>query len=446
MEIIIAGTGEVGGHAADVLSMAGHNVTVIDLDADRLQLLNDSLDLRTLTGHCAHYGVLEEAGVSACDLFIAATQSDEINMLSSFLAKAAGAKKTISRVHHTANFSLNRTAISTKLGIDDLICPEHATAMAIARQLRNPGTIALEEFGKGQIFMQRFPVSNGASAIGKDLCDVQLPHNTRLAIAECGDVVSLATAKTQVTEGDVVTLIGEVKTFDSARKLFNNDKEKRITIAIMGQSSTAVWLGRALKSRLFSVRIFVEDRERAEELAEKLPHVTIIEGDPTDTAVFAEEHLEAVDVFIAVTEDDEHNILGCAQAKTLGVGKSIVVVQRTKYLHLFKNVGIDHAFSPRQVAVSAIEHLIDVGPVRSVAMFDDSVAEVYEVHPSDRASIIEKDLRTIKLPSRSMIAAIRRGDRVYVPGAEDQIVSGDTVLVIGPHGINEKLLKLFTTS
>ncbi len=446
MEIIIAGTGEVGGHAADVLSMAGHNVTVIDLNQERLQLLNDSLDLRTLTGHCAHYGVLEEAGVSDCDLFIAATQSDEVNMLSSFLAKAAGAKKTISRVHHTANFSLNRTAISTKLGIDDLICPEHATAMAIARHLRNPGTIALEEFGKGQIFMQRFPVSKAAPAIGKDLCDMELPHSTRLAIVESGDDVSLATARTQVSEGDIVTLIGEVKTFDTARKLFNKEKEKRITVAIMGQSSTAVWLGRALKSRLFSVRIFVDEHERAEQLAEKLPHVTIIEGDPTDTAVFAEEHLEVVDVFIAVTSDDEHNILGCAQAKTFGVGESIAVVQRTKYLHLFEHVGIDHVFSPRQVAVRAIEHLIDVGPVRSVAMFDDSVAEVYEVRPSEKAAILGKDLRTIELPTKSMIAAIRRGDRVYVPGAEDQIDQGDTVLVIGPHGINEKLLKLFTTS
>ncbi len=446
MEIIIAGTGEVGGHAADVLSKAGHNVTVIDLNQERLQLLNNSLDLSTLTGHCAHYSVLEEAGVGDCDLFIAATQSDEVNMLSSFLAKAAGAKKTISRVHHTANFSLSKTAIAAKLGIDDLICPEHATAMAIARQLRNPGTIALEEFGKGKIFMQRFPVSKGAQAIGKNLADVELPHNTRLAIAECGDEVSLATAQTRVAEGDVVTLIGEVKTFDTARKLFNKDKEKRMTVAIMGQSSTAVWLGRALKSRLFSVRVFVDEYERAEQLAEKLPHATIIESDPTDTAVFAEEHLEALDTFIAVTEDDEHNILGCAQAKTLGVGKSIAVVQRTKYLHLFEHVGIDHAFSPRQVAVNAIEHLIDVGPVRSVAKFEGGVAEVYEVRPSPKAAILGRELRTLELPSQSMIAAIRRGDRVYVPGAEDQIAPGDTVLIIGPYGINEKLLKLFTTS
>ncbi len=143
MNVIIAGAGEVGAHAAEVLSRAGHNVTVIDLSTDRLRHLDDTLDVRTLAGHCAHVDVLRAAGAEKCDMMLAATQVDEINLLSASFAKAVGARKTIVRVHHTANFSLRGSAYARHLGIDELICPEQLTAIEIARTLRNPGSIAL---------------------------------------------------------------------------------------------------------------------------------------------------------------------------------------------------------------------------------------------------------------------------------------------------------------
>ena len=252
-----------------------------------------------------------------------------------------------------------------------------------------------------------------------------------------------ADATTTIEDGDFVTLIGETKTFESARKLFNKNKEKRIHIAIMGETSTAVWLCRAFRSRVFTVRTFVQNHERAEELSEKLPHVTILEADPTDATTVADEHMEKVDTFIAATHEDERNILACAQAKRLGVGTSIAVVQQPKYLHLFPHVGIDHAFSPRADAVKAILHLIDTGPIRSLAVFAHDTAEVYELRPSKWAKVIGHELRNIKMPTQSMIAAIRRDDNAYVPGADDQVLAGDVMLVIGPRGIVDDLLKLF---
>ena len=445
MHVIIAGAGEVGGHAADVLSSDGVNVTVIDLSAERLQGLSDRLDLRTLVGHCAHYKVLKEAGVEDCDLMICATQVDEINLLSAFVAKTAGAAKTMVRVHHTANFSLRGTAFAAKLGIDELICPEHLTSLAIARTVRNPGSIALEEFGRGKLLMQRFPVTDNAPAIGKTLKQMQLPANTRAATIERGGEAKIADAGTLISSGDIVTLIGERDTFDSARKLFNKGKEKRRHIAITGETPTAVWLCRALKSRVFSVRLFVENRARAEELAEKLPHVTVLEGDPTDMATFNDEHIEKTDAFIAVGDDDEHNILACAQAKALGVATAIVVVQRVKYRHLFPHVGIDHTFSPREVAVGAIRQLTNPGPVRSIASFAQGIAGVYEIRPSSKGKCIGKALKSIKLPTQCMIAAVRRGDNVYCPGANDEIQEGETVLVIGPTGVETELRELFVS-
>lgn len=445
MNVIIAGAGEVGGHAAEVLSADGHNVTVIDLSAARLRALEDTVDLRTLVGHCSHFDILREAGADQCDLMIATTNVDEINLLSASVAKAAGAKKTIVRVHHTANFSLRRTSYARTLGIDELICPEHLTSLAIARTLRNPGSIALEEFGRGKLLMQRLSVTAGGTGIGKKLSELSLPRGTRVATVERNLSVSIAVADTTIAEGDVVTVIGEPKAFDAVQKLFSKNREKHIDIAIMGETATAVWLCRALKGRVFSVRLFVENPDRAEELSEKLGHVTILCGDPTDAATFADEHIGKADAFIAVTPEDERNILACAQAKAQGVATVIAVVQRAKYLHLFPHVGIDHAFSPRADAVKAILHLMDTGPIRSVAKFAEGVAEVYEIRPSKRARILGTELRNLKLPTQTIIAAIRRDDKVYVPGADDQIKDGDTLLVIGPRDIDRDLRKLFVT-
>lgn len=443
MNVIIAGAGEVGRHAAEVLSGSAHNVTIIDLDENRLRQLGDTLDVRTLEGHCAHFDVLIEAGAARCDLMIAATNVDEINLLSASMAKAVGAKSTIVRVHHTANYSLRGTRYAAQLGIDELICPEHLTAMAIARAVRNPGLIAIEEFAEGQMLMQRFPVDEDARGAGKRLSEIQLPQGTRVATVDRDGVARMADAGTVIDSGDFVTLVGEIETFDAARRLFSKTHEHRLHVAIMGETSTAVWLCRAFRAKTSSVRVFVENHERAEELAEKLPHVTVLEADPTDASTFAEEHLERADVFIAATEEDERNLLACAQAKRLGVASVITVVQRAKYLHLLPHVGIDHAFSPRADAVRAILHLLQTGPVRSLATFAGDVAEVYEVTPTRQAPILGHELRNIRMPPLSMIAAIRRSDRVRVPGADDQVLAGDAVLVIGPRGIKPELTELF---
>jgi trk system potassium uptake protein TrkA len=187
----------------------------------------------------------------------------------------------------------------------------------------------------------------------------------------------------------------------------------------------------------------VSQHKRAEETSAKLERVTVLEADPTDPVVFAEEKIDAADVFIAVTADDERNILACAQAKTKGVKASIAVVQRSTYVHLMPHVGIDHAFSPRSVAVQAMLKLIEDDPIRSLATFAEGIAEVYEIHAKTGASALGVELRKIRLPRHTMVASIYRGDDVRVPGADDTILADDTVLVIGPRGIDPDLRKLF---
>ncbi len=445
MSIVIAGAGEVGRHAAEVLVGDGHNVVMVDLSAAKLRALEDRLDVRTLQGNCAHAEVLREAGVAKCELLLAATDIDEINLLAAIVAKGIGAKRTLVRVHHSAYFSGKGLDYATHLGIEELICPEYLTSQAIARTLRNPGALAIEEFARGQIEMQELPVDEDGAAIGKPLAELKLPAGVRLAQIRRNEATVLPSAKTTIQVGDVVTLIGERKTFEQGRKIFAAGTSKRKTVVIMGGTAMSVWLSRALEKREFSVRLFEKDAERAEELSNKLPHVTVIRADPTEQEVQEEERIGHADAFVAVTADDEHNILSAAQAKSLGAKMAISVVQRTTYMHLYSSVGVDRAFSPRVVAAAAVRKMLDVGPVRLLASLSDGAADVYEIRPTRKSIAVGKELRNLKLPPECMIGAIQRDGTVKVPGADDTIAIGDTLLLIGPDGIERKLKKIFAT-
>lgn len=442
MNLIIGGAGAVGRHLAEVLTTAGHNITVIDLEASKLLLLGDELDVRTLRGNCAHADVLREAGGADCDMFVAATNQDEVNLLAAANAKGIGAKRCVARVHHSAFFDNRGLDYLQYYHIDSLICPEYATAVAIARTLRHPGALAVEDFASGTIEMQQIKVGDDAPALGIALADLTLPKGVRVATVTRRDHSFLADATTEINSGDIVTLIGEKSQLEAARRLLQTSKIKKKHVVVMGSTSMGVWLCRALRQRHFAVRLFLEGRARAEELAIKLPHVTVIEADPTEPSVFAEEHLAESDAFVALTEDDEQNILAAAQAKSLGTKLAIAVTQRSTYHRLLEHVGIDRAFSPRIVAAREIQLLLEEGPIRVLATLVEGTASVYEIRVG-AGPAAGTALKDITFPGPCLIAAVQRGDKVFVPGANDKIERDDCVLAIGRRDMEKKLAQIF---
>jgi trk system potassium uptake protein TrkA len=206
-----------------------------------------------------------------------------------------------------------------------------------------------------------------------------------------------------------------------------------------------VWLCRALRGRGFSIRLVVDDQDRAEVLAGKLDWVTVLCADVSDTQLFEEERLDQADAFIALTREDERNILAAARAKSLGVTEAIAVLQRSTYLHLIEHVGIDRAFSPRITAVGQIQQFLDQSPFKHVASLAPGIAEVYEIRvPMTGADdVIDVPLKNLSLPPRTLIAAVQHGEDAHVPGAMTQLQRGDTVVVIGPDGVEKPLLKMF---
>jgi len=443
MNIVICGAGQVGSHAADVLASAGSNITVVDLSADRIRALADRLDVRTLCGNCASAEILREAGAASADLVVAATGSDETNLLTAAVAKGVGAARTIARVHHGAYFEQRGLDYQQHLGIDRLICPEYSTALTIASTLRNPGALAIENFAHGRIEMHEVLVAEDSAAVGVALADLGLPQGTRLAAITRRDRMFIPDSASAVEAEDKIVLVGNVDVFQQAQKLFTSRGGGRKNVAIMGGPAMAVWLCRALHRRDFSIRLFEIRQERADELAEKLDWVTVLRADPSEHSVFEEERLADADALVALLDDDEHNILACAWAKSMGLRHVIAVVQRPDYLHLLPVVGIDGAFSPRMVAVREIERFLDSGPLRRIASLARGIIDVYQLRVGDRSRVLGKPLRDVRLTPDWVVAAVERGAEVSVPTADDTIEAGDSLLVIGRSGAESTLKRIF---
>lgn len=445
MNIIICGAGQVGSHAAEVLAEAGHNITVIDNNQDRLNSISEVLDIATLYGNCAAAETLILADAKNADLVVAATNCDEINLLTSAVAKGISKARTIARVHHQTYFEQHGLDYKLHLGIDRLLCPEYSTAQAIASTLRNPGAIAIENFARGKIEMHEFVVSDDAPSIKKPLSQVKLPRGTRLAAISRNGEAFIPGASSEVEPGDRVVLVGNSDTFMHAREQFLVTGIKRRKVVIMGGPPMASWLCRALKDRDYSIRLFETNRERAEEIAENLNWVTVIQADPTESDVANDEHLDQADVFVALTNSDENNIMGSATALHLGIRETITVVQQPNYLRLLNSIGIHKTFSPRHVAATEIVRFIDTGAMKRISSLAEGIIGVFWVRAGTDAKVINLPLRELKLTPDWMIAVIKRGDDIHVPGADEMILEGDAVLVIGKHGKEKQLLKLFAT-
>jgi trk system potassium uptake protein TrkA len=416
---------------------------MLDVDPGAIESIGDALDVRTYRGHASDAAALREAGAADCDLLIAATNSDETNLLCASIGKGLGAAKSIARVHHSAFYDRRHIDYARHLYVDRLVCPEYITAVEIAGSLRNPGALAIEHFARGQLEMQQIVVTEGAPVVGVPLRNVRLPKGTRLGTVARNGTASVPDGQTVLEAHDVITLIGETRVFAKASEMFQSGQIKRRHIAIMGGSAISVWLARALPSPQFSVRLFERNRARAESLADKLGHITVIQADPTDLTVFAEEKLDSVDAFVAGTNDDEHNLLASMLVKSRCKARTVAVIQRSTYLHLLENIGLDMAYSPRVVASKEILRLAYAGPIQSIASLDEAAANVYEIRPQRSSAVLGVPLAKLSLPTGCAIAAIQRGDDVSVPGGSDTISPGDVIIAIAPADSESRLRKTF---
>ena len=439
---MISGAGEVGSFAAQLLSENGHNVTVIDENSDCLERLSQIVEARMVLGSSCHAHVLSDANIKSCDVMIAATSLDEINLLSGALGKQLGARKVISRIHNRNYRSSKLFDYAKGLGIDHLIYPEELTSRSICSHINDPGVMAIQSFARDQIELHQYRIDHNSKVINLPLKRVKLPIGIRIIkLRRDGDLV-IPNADTVLAPNDIVTMIGPREKYRQIKGIFSKEKRKGKEIAIAGGSSTSEWVIAHLRSQDVSIRLFERNLERANELAEKYPNITVIAADTLDLHTFESEHLERCSDLLALSDNQERNILVALQAKKLGVESTFAVIHNSTYLSALEEVGIDFCYSPRMEAAKELLRLMDDSPIKTITTLGDGAFHVYEL-TAKHGSAVDSPLHNINFPENTFIAAIQRRQLVFSPEASDAVKTDDIIIVIGPEGIEKDLLMLY---
>ncbi len=449
MRIVIVGAGEVGWHLSETLSIADHDVTVIERDQPLAQTLREQLDVRVINENGSSAHALLNAGVKKCDFFLAMTSSDETNLVSSSLAKALGAKTTFARVHDTTFRDNSLINHQSHFGIDHLVNPEALAAVELAKRIRNPGRVAVEDFGRGQIEVLSIGIQKGAKVIGVPLKDLRLPGNLRIGLINCGENTSVANAESILREGDHVTLFGHPDSLFEAKPLFRPDSKlsKKISITLLSGSEITISLIRLLSNPRFKIRVIEKDLNICRSLAEQLPHVTFVHGEGTSLRVLEEEEIGSSDFFVACSKDDENNIMTCLQAFKLGAQHTMLAINRADYIEVLDKLswtlGLELAVSPR--IATANEILRYIGKKSFIELETGNENEgscIIELDINSNSSVAGKRIRDIAWPGECVIVGQESNYIPKTPTGDDVLQAGDSIIAIISKSKIKELLKL----
>ncbi len=446
MNICIAGGGRVGFHLARLLSVENHDITVIERNPTRAEQVDFALDVRTVTGSASSVLLLNEAAVEEADVFVAATGSDEVNLIAAATAKGLGAKQTVARVDNPAYIESN-ILYETVLGIDYLLSPDALSALDIARYVENPGMVAAESFARGVVKLQQIRVTKSPTTGGKCLRDVPMPPGVLLGVISRKGVTLIPNGESIVEPGDLVTLIGQRERIDSVKAMFHGTEPQLDRIVIMGGDSIGLHLAQMLEKGKYSVKLMDRNPDKCKTLSTKLERATVVCRDGTSRGELEEERIEDADMFVAATDDDERNIMAGVLAKEVGATRAIAVVHEPDFASLVSKLGIDHVVTPRASLANRVLKLVHQESVQSIAVLEEGQVEIIEIAVDGETPIIGKSLREAFEPRRGMrgalVASILRGDQVIVPRGDDEIQAGDTIIVIAAPDSLDAVLKLF---
>ncbi len=437
MKIVIVGAGKVGTNLIKLLADEDHSITVIELDRKLAESMVEEFDVIGYCGNGAAFLVQEESGVDKCDLFIAVTGSDELNIMSCMVAGKMGAKKTVARIRNT-DYSEQLLFMQNKLGIDLLINPEFETAAEIARIIEFPAATKIETFAKGRIDLAEITVPEGSPLEGIKLRDIRKNLNVAMLICavQRDDEVFIPAGNFVIKAGDRLHFTASRRELGGIFKTIKMDKRKIRSVMIIGGSRTAFYLAKHLIKSGIKVKLIESDRNRAAELEANLNDCTVIWGDGTDPDLLKEERLEGFDAAVALTQIDEENIIFCMHAAKQGVEKTACKVNRDPLAKMVEDLLPDcSVVCPKQgtadIIIRYIRAVTDTtGSIQSLYKILGGEAEAVEFLATDDCLLIGKTLKEINLKKNILIACVSRGRQVIIPDGNTAILSGDSVIVI----------------
>ncbi|XXN62954.1 Trk system potassium transporter TrkA [Enterobacter ludwigii] len=436
MKIIILGAGQVGGTLAENLVGENNDITVVDSDATRLRVLQDKFDLRVVHGHGSHPRILREAGAEDADMLVAVTNSDETNMVACQIAYSLfNTPNRIARIRAAEYLrDADKLFVPEAVPIDHLISPEQLVIDNIYRLIQYPGALQVVNFAEGKVSLAVVKAYYGGPLVGNPLSIMRehMPHiDTRVAAIFRQDRPIRPQGSTIVEAGDEVFFIAASQHIRAVMSEMQRLEKPYKRIMLVGGGNIGFGLAQRLEKQ-YSVKLIERNQQRAAELAERLHDTIVFYGDASDQELLAEEHVDQVDLFIAVTNDDEANIMSAMLAKKMGAKKVMVLIQRRAYVDLVQGSVIDIAISPQQATISALLSHVRKADIVGVSSLRRGIAEAIEAiaHGDETTSrVVGRLIEDIKLPPGTIIGAVVRGDEVIIANDSVRVEQGDHVIM-----------------
>ena len=436
MRIIILGAGQVGGTLARNLAREDNDVTLVDQDDDKLRELQHRLDIKTVQGFASHPSVLIEAGIEQADMLIAVTDSDEINMMGCQIAYSLFKTPTkIARIRSQSYYDYPELFSAKHVAIDVCISPEKLVTEHIENLIDYPGATQVLDFSDGKLLLVTINPLPGGIMVNKTITELYQhlsPIDVRVvALFRDKNPIEL-TPDCEIKSGDDVLFIASPQSIQQVLIALGRYTHPNRRIIIAGGGHIGTKLAQTLENK-YRVKVIDRNLLRASELASHLHKGTVLQGDIGDRELLVNENIEFTDVFCAVTNDDEANIMSCLQAKRLGARHVMALVNRNAYVELIDDSSIEHAISPQLITIGSILTKLRRGNMIKVSRLKNGEAEAIELilrGDKESSQVIGRRLRELSLPLGCSIAAIVRSGKVTMTTPELRLKSGDHVILL----------------
>ena len=412
-------------------------MSVVDIDADRLRRVSSELDVLTVEGSGTHPSVLSDAGLDNCELVVAVTSKDEVNLVASLVAKQRGVPSTIVRIEAEELRSKASEELRATFGADLVIDPDHETAERILDLLDYPGASEIAVMAHGEAIVIGARLEADAPIVGRRLSEISAEYEPdwefMVGSITRGEDTYIPRADYRLLEHDLVRVVCKRRSRRLVAKLLGLGTGTARHVLLLGGGRTAEILAARLASRGVEVVIVERDAARALELAEDLPDVQVFEGDITDADLLEEANIGRFDAVAALTGEDETNILACLYAKSVGASETIAVVHKLALLSLLDSAGVDAALSPRTATADGVMRFVR-GDVAAVATFLQSDAEVLELEVAPGSPADNRLVKDLKLPKDVLIGAIVRDGKPQIARGRSRLRGRDHVVAFATPG------------
>jgi trk system potassium uptake protein TrkA len=450
MKILIIGAGQVGYFLCDRLSREGHAVTLVDQAEETIERAQDRLNVLGVCGSGASAEVLEQAGIKDTDIFIAVTNMDEVNILACLLAREYQVKTRVARTKSIEYTGSKAILSEEKLGIDLLINPEDAVAEELFKLACTSRAFDIAEFAEGQIHFQGFRISEDNPICNLTLAELgELRGVYRFVIVAInrGKKTIIPRGEDSIQAGDRIYIFAHQDELPAINYMLRSEQKEQKNshrAFILGGSHIGMQIAQNMELHNFNTKLIEKNEERCYKLAEELNKTVVINAEGLDLQTLLDEGLEGADVFCAVTDNDQTNILTCLLAKQHSVKRTLALVSQPELIDLSSDLGIDACVSPRMAAASTILKFVRRGEIISLTAVEDSDSEVLEFEIKESSGLIDIPLSELHFPRGAIIGAIVRGNSYEIPNGQSRLAAGDRVVIFALPDALQKVERFFS--